>query len=75
VLTNIQVHQGYFDILFPTDFDMAEAMYRAITGKLTRVMSHGDFMRKWAYVEDTATQSGENPLLSHYTNASVLVTA
>jgi hypothetical protein len=49
-------------------------MYRAITGKLTRVTSHGDFLRHWAYVEDTATRSGENPLLSHYKNASVMVT-
>ncbi|KAK0384089.1 hypothetical protein NLU13_8178 [Sarocladium strictum] len=73
-VTTPLVHQGYFDILFPTDFNMAEAMYRAITGKLTRVMSHGDFMRRWAYVEETETQSGENPLLSHYANASILVT-
>jgi hypothetical protein len=68
------VHQGYFDILFPTDFGMAEAMYNAITGKLSRVMTHGDFMRHWAYVEDTETRSGENPLLSHYKNASVMLT-
>ncbi|KAI6783071.1 NADH dehydrogenase [ubiquinone] complex I [Emericellopsis cladophorae] len=68
------VHQGYFDILFPTDFNITEAIYRAITGKLTRVMSHGDFMQRWAYLEDTQTRSGENPLLSHYRNASVLVT-
>ncbi|KAI9899117.1 hypothetical protein N3K66_005578 [Trichothecium roseum] len=68
------VHQGYFDILFPTDFGVTEALYRAVTGKLTRVMSHGDFMKRWAYVEDTQTCSGENPLLSHYRNASVLVT-
>ncbi|EEU48759.1 uncharacterized protein NECHADRAFT_30531 [Fusarium vanettenii 77-13-4] len=73
-VTTPLVHQGYFDILFPTDFRITEAIYRAITGKLTRVMSHGDFMRKWAYVEDTETRSGENPLLSHYSNASVLVT-
>ncbi|KAL6876639.1 DUF185 domain-containing protein [Trichoderma novae-zelandiae] len=73
-VTTPLVHQGYFDILFPTDFNITEAMYRAITGKLTRVMSHGDFMRRWAYVEDTETRSGENPLLSHYRNASVMVT-
>lgn len=73
-VTTPLVHQGYFDILFPTDFGITEAMYRAITGKLTRVMTHGDFMRRWAYVEDTETRSGENPLLSHYKNASVLVT-
>ncbi|XDG08738.1 hypothetical protein ABKA04_008353 [Annulohypoxylon sp. FPYF3050] len=68
------VHQGYFDILFPTDFRVVEAVYRAITGKLTRVLSHEQFMRSWAYVEDTKTRSGENPLLSWYRNASVLVT-
>ncbi|TWU75346.1 hypothetical protein ED733_006973 [Metarhizium rileyi] len=73
-VTTPLVHQGYFDILFPTDFRITEAMYRAITGKLTRVMSHGDFMRRWAYVEDTETRSGENPLLTYYKNASVLVT-
>ncbi|RYC55330.1 hypothetical protein CHU98_g10882 [Xylaria longipes] len=68
------VHQGYFDILFPTDFRIMEAVYGAITGKLTRVMSHEDFMRCWAYVEDTQTRSGENPLLSWYKNASMMVT-
>ncbi|KAI1170688.1 S-adenosyl-L-methionine-dependent methyltransferase [Nemania sp. FL0916] len=68
------VHQGYFDILFPTDFRTMEAVYGAITGKLTRVTSHEDFMRSWAYVEDTQTQSGENPLLTWYKNASMMVT-
>ena len=69
-----KVHQGYFDILFPTDFMVMEDMYRAITGKLTRVLTHEDFLRRWAYVEDTETRSGENPLLSWYKNASVMVT-
>ncbi|KAH7375002.1 S-adenosyl-L-methionine-dependent methyltransferase [Plectosphaerella cucumerina] len=68
------VHQGYFDIMFPTDFNTIECMYQAITGKLTRVSTHGDFMRRWAYLEDTQTRSGENPLLSYYSNASVMVT-
>lgn len=69
-----KVHQGYFDIMFPTDFQVSEAMYQAITGKLTRVLSHEDFMRRWAYLEETETRSGENPLLSWYKNASVLCT-
>jgi hypothetical protein len=69
-----QVHQGYFDILFPTDFGVMEDVYRAITGKLTRVLSHEDFMASWAFVEETETRSGENPLLSWYKNASVMVT-
>ncbi|KAH6657878.1 S-adenosyl-L-methionine-dependent methyltransferase [Truncatella angustata] len=68
------VHQGYFDILFPTNFNTMEAMYGAITGKLSKVMTHEEFMRRWAFVEDTTVQSGENPLLSWYKNASVMIT-
>lgn len=69
------VQQGYFDILFPTNFKITEALYQAITGKLTRTVSHEDFMGRWAYVELTETRSGENPLLSWYKNATVMVTA
>jgi len=60
--------------MFPTDFRVSEAMYQAITGKLTRVHSHEEFMRRWAYLEETETKSGENPLLSWYKNASMLYT-
>lgn len=73
-VNTMQVQQGYFDILFPTDFAVMEDIYRAITGKLTRVLSHEDFLKRWAYVEDTQTRSGENPLLSWYKNASVMTT-
>ena len=69
-----QVHQGYFDIFFPTDFNVIEDVYRASTGKLSQVMSHEDFVHRWAYIEDTETRSGENPLLSWYKNASMLIT-
>ena len=69
-----KVQQGYFDIIFPTDFVVMEDIYRAITGKLTRISTHEGFFKRWAYVEDTQTRSGENPLLSWYKNASVMVT-
>jgi hypothetical protein len=68
------VHQGYFDILFPTDFAVMEDMYQAMTGKLTRVLSHEEFLRRWAYVEDTEVKNGENPLLEFYKNAAVIST-
>jgi len=68
------VQQGYFDILFPTDFGVMEDIYRAITGRLTRVMTHEDFFRRWSYVGDTQMRSGENALLGWYKNASVMVT-
>lgn len=68
------VHQGYFDILFPTDFGVMEDMYRGITGKLTRVSSHEDFFRRWSYLEETQMKSGENAFLNWYKNASVMIT-
>ncbi|KAJ5232476.1 hypothetical protein N7468_005432 [Penicillium chermesinum] len=68
------VHQGYFDIFFPTDFNVIEDIYRAVTGKLTQVVSHEDFVRRWAYIEDTETRNGENPFLNWYKNASMLLT-
>lgn len=73
-VTTPYVHQGYFDIFFPTNFNVMEDIYRAITGKLTRVLSHRDFLQRWAYVEDTQTRNGENPMLSWYANAHVMTT-
>lgn len=49
-------------------------MYRAVTGKLTQVVSHEDFVHRWAYIEDTETRNGENPFLNWYKNASMLMT-
>ncbi|KAL9092975.1 MAG: hypothetical protein Q9159_000599 [Coniocarpon cinnabarinum] len=68
------VRQGYFDIFFPTDFRVMEALYRAVTGKLTRAMSHEEFMVRWADVAACMCQDGEIPLLSWYKNAAVMVT-
>lgn len=60
--------------MFPTDFTVMEKMYQAITGRLSRVSTHEDFMRRWAYVDETRTRSGENPMLSWFKNASVMTT-
>jgi len=51
-----------------------EEIYRAVTGKLTRVVTHEEFMNRWAYVGETRTRNGESPLLSWYANASVMTT-
>ncbi|KAF8469657.1 S-adenosyl-L-methionine-dependent methyltransferase [Kalaharituber pfeilii] len=71
-VSTIYVHQGYFDILFPTDFALAEDLYRALTGKLTRVMAHAEFVKRWCYTEDIRTKSGESPLMTWYQNASFM---
>ena len=63
-VTTPYVMQGYFDILFPTDFNMMEDLYRAVTGKLTKVTSQAEWLRRWAYTEDTECISGENPMLT-----------
>ena len=63
-VTTPYVMQGYFDILFPTDFAVVEDVYRAVTGKLTRVMRQKEFLAGWGDVEGTRTRSGENPMLS-----------
>ena len=73
-VTTPMVYQGYFDILFPTDFAVMEDLYRAITGRLTRCMTHEEFFRRWADVEETRMRSGENAMLGWYKNQSVLVT-
>ena len=74
MLTALQVHQGYFDILFPTNFAVIEMMYRAMTNNWTRVYSHADFMSGTASVEKTQTRNGDSPLLNWYKNASVMIT-
>ncbi|KAF2739290.1 DUF185-domain-containing protein [Polyplosphaeria fusca] len=68
------VHQGYFDILFPTDFGVVEPLYTAITGRFSRTYSHEDFMLGRADITETQTKNGENPLLGWYKNASVMIT-
>ncbi|KAL8638820.1 MAG: hypothetical protein Q9228_004065 [Teloschistes exilis] len=72
-VTTPLVQQGFFDIFFPSDFNVVEDMYSAITGKLTRVMSQKEFLERWAYTEDTRTLSGENPMLEWYKNASTML--
>ncbi|KAF3175210.1 hypothetical protein TWF225_000919 [Orbilia oligospora] len=73
-VSQLFVHQGYFDILFPTDFVEIAKMYELLSGKFARVETHEKFMRSWAELSDTTTKSKENPLLTWYKNASVMYT-
>ena len=67
------VHQGYFDIFFPTDFEMMEDMYRLQTGKLTRVSAQGEWFQKWGRAP-VRLGDGEDVLGSWYRNQSVMTT-
>lgn len=66
------VEQGYFDIMFPTNFKSINEMYKQVTGKSSSTCSHADFLKKWADVEKTKTKSGENPMLDLYSNADFI---
>ena len=66
------VDQGYFDIMFPTDFKVMNELYMEITGKKSFTCSHAEFLKQWADIEKTKTKSGENPMLDLYTNADFL---
>lgn len=66
------VEQGYFDIMFPTDFKVMNEIYKQVTGKECNTCSHAAFLKQWAEIEKTKTKSGENPMLDLYTNADFL---
>lgn len=65
-------HQGYFDIMFPTDFDLASDLYKKCTGKLAKVELHREFLHQWADIDATTTKKGENPMLDFYKNVSFM---
>lgn len=66
------VEQGYFDIMFPTNFKVMNEMYKQVTGKESESATHREFLKKWAEIEKTTTKSGENPMLELYSNAAFL---
>ncbi|KAK7207153.1 S-adenosyl-L-methionine-dependent methyltransferase [Myxozyma melibiosi] len=68
------VLQGYFDILFPTDFELAAALYTKIVGRVATVETHSAFLEQWAVLEKTMTKDGDNPMLDFYQNAAFLCT-
>ncbi|ETN44370.1 uncharacterized protein HMPREF1541_10550 [Cyphellophora europaea CBS 101466] len=69
------VHQGYFDIFFPTDFGLMEDMYRLQTGKLTRVRDHSEWLKGWEDDEGaTVVRSGEDVMGTFYGNQAVMTT-
>jgi hypothetical protein len=72
-VSTYMTYQGYFDIMFPTDFGLASDLYKQVTNKVPRVESHREFLEQWANTEITTTKAGENPMLDFYTNVSFMV--
>ncbi|KAI9470200.1 S-adenosyl-L-methionine-dependent methyltransferase [Coemansia mojavensis] len=78
--TTYLVQPGWFDIFFPTDFELLLQMYNHMcrTGASAplgpaRVCSQREFARKYAELPKTATRSGENPMLDFYENNKFLL--
>lgn len=75
------VQPGWFDIFFPTDFELLRQMYllvcrgsRAGNDRTVKVMTHKQFCERYGDLERTTTRSGENPMLMYYENVKFLLT-
>lgn len=70
-MTTYLVSQGYFDIFFPTDFDLLRDLYSATMGdgRTLAVRSHRDFLERWAELDHATLRDGTVPMLDYYANA------
>lgn len=73
-ITTYMCHQGFFDIMFPTNFNLMSNIYEQIVGKQVIVELHKKYLQTWGDVEATTTKRGENPMLEFYTNVSFMNT-
>ncbi|KAK5673517.1 hypothetical protein QVD99_000957 [Batrachochytrium dendrobatidis] len=62
------VQPGWFDIFFPTNFELLKRVYREVTGRDAQVMTQRKFLEENADLQKTRTRSGENPMLTFYEN-------
>ncbi|KAI8990925.1 S-adenosyl-L-methionine-dependent methyltransferase [Mycotypha africana] len=74
------VQPGWFDIFFPTNFELLRKMYASVCrGSRTdsddiRVLTHRQFCERYGNVKKTTTKSGENPMLMYYENMKMILT-
>ncbi|RKP33921.1 S-adenosyl-L-methionine-dependent methyltransferase [Dimargaris cristalligena] len=73
------VQPGWFDIFFPTNFELMRDMYSQVCRPYapysqTKVVGQRVFLERYADLEATTTQSGENPMLDYYENNKFLLT-
>ncbi|KND03976.1 uncharacterized protein SPPG_01425 [Spizellomyces punctatus DAOM BR117] len=71
------VQPGWFDIFFPTNFELMRDMYNAVCGKggrqSAKVVTQQEFLEKNANLLATKTKSGDNPMLGFYKNFKFLL--
>ena len=70
------VQPGWFDIFFPTNFELMQQMYEAVyPGATSKVLTQRDFLTKYSkQLNATQTKSGDNPMLSFYENFKFILT-
>ncbi|CAG8838377.1 30754_t:CDS:2 [Gigaspora margarita] len=76
--STFMVSPGWFDIFFPTNFELLRDIYRLVCHSGTaeeniRILSQRDFLKRYADLERTKTKSGENPMLVYYENVKFLL--
>ncbi|KAJ3276476.1 hypothetical protein HDV01_005099 [Terramyces sp. JEL0728] len=64
------VQPGYFDIFFPTDFNLIKSVYKQLNKKDGTILKHAEFLRRYGDLPSTTTRSGDNPMLQYYENVS-----
>ncbi|KAJ1964785.1 hypothetical protein GGI12_001191 [Dipsacomyces acuminosporus] len=75
------VQPGWFDIFFPTNFELLKQIYDAVRraesghGRInaSRVCTQREFALERADLDKTRTRSGENPMLDFYENNKFLL--
>ncbi|CAJ0648664.1 8383_t:CDS:2 [Entrophospora sp. SA101] len=75
------VKPGYFDIIFPINFELLKDLYQLMffsskssLDEKVKILTHKNFMERYADLNKTKTSSGENPLLLYYENVKFLLT-
>ena len=68
------VEPGYFDIFFPTNFNVLSQLYQHLIPTKSfnqfQVLSHKQFLLNYADHSQTRLKDGSNPMLDYYNNAS-----
>ncbi|KAI8998382.1 S-adenosyl-L-methionine-dependent methyltransferase [Gaertneriomyces semiglobifer] len=70
------VQPGWFDIFFPTNFELMKDIYALVCaeqGRGAQVVTQRKFLEENADIAQTRTKSGENPMLTFYQNFKFLV--
>ncbi|CAI2169237.1 19488_t:CDS:2 [Funneliformis geosporum] len=73
------VHPGWFDIFFPTNFELLKDIYQLVCrssraeSEKVKVLLQKEFLKRYAELARTQTKSGENPILMYYENVKFLL--